>query len=67
MHAIEDFNIENHGSVVLVRPVTTAAREWVDEHVPLESWQWHGGAFVVEPRYLPILFDGIVGDGLTVR
>lgn len=64
---IRDVSVENlGGSIVFVRPLTDAAREWVNEHVELESWQWMGGAFAVEPRMLEYLLDGMIEDGLKL-
>lgn len=62
-----DFRIDNHGSVVIVTPLTPAADAWTEESVPLEDWQWAGRGFVVEPRYVAALVDGIQDAGLTVR
>lgn len=62
-----DVLVANHGSVVMVQPVTRRAQAWVEEHVALESWQWMGGAFAVEPRYLDNLVEGMAGDGLVVQ
>jgi len=42
--------IENHGSVVLLRPLTRLARRWLEEQT---DGTWWGGALVVEPRYVP--------------
>lgn len=62
-----DVRVEDHGSIVLVQPLTDAAREWVTGNVPLEGWQWMGGAFACEPRYVDNLLDGMRGDGLEVE
>lgn len=43
--------IENHGSIVLLRPLTSAGRRWLEENTSEEA-QWWGGALVVEPRYV---------------
>lgn len=59
-----DFRVENHGSVCLVFPLSEQARDWVENHVPLEGWQWFGGGFAVEPRYLHDLVDGMREEGL---
>lgn len=48
-----------------MRPLTDAAREWVDENVELESWQWHGDAFACEPRAVSPLLEGMA-EGLGV-
>jgi hypothetical protein len=44
----KDFFIEHNGSIILLRPVTDAARYWTDEHIPQEA-MWWSGALVVEP------------------
>lgn len=61
-----DFAIENHLSLVLVRPLTEAAQVWLDENVANPETQWFGGALVCEPRYVDDLVAGIEGDGLVV-
>lgn len=63
MAARVDAKVENHGSIFLVRPETSTAREWLDEHT---DGTWFGGALAVEPRYVEALVDGMVGDGLEV-
>lgn len=60
------FDIEDHGSVVLVRPHTTDVRDWLVENISDEA-QWFGGALVVEPRYVEALFLGLVGEGFTCQ
>lgn len=61
-----DFFVENHGSIVLLRPVTPAANEWVEQHIPDDA-QYFGNAVVVEPRYIEGIVNGIQNDGLEVR
>jgi hypothetical protein len=61
-----DVLVHGGGSVFHVEPVSLAAREWVDENVPLEAWQWLGSGFGVEHRYIGDLVDGMRGDGLLV-
>lgn len=61
----KDVIVESHGSVVLVRPQSDEAREWIEEHVdPLA--QWFGSALVVEPRYLIQLLEGMAEGGLSI-
>lgn len=59
-----DFTVENHGSIVLLRPNTEAAREWLDEHISDDA-QTFGNAIAIEPRYVGDILYGIEGDGLT--
>lgn len=61
-----DFRVEDHGTIALVTPVSVEAKQWLEENVPTESWQWHGDALAVEPRYVEALMDGAMDDGLTV-
>lgn len=60
-----DIRIENHGTICLLRPLTEAAEEWIDEHVDTPTW-W-GPAVVVEPRYVPPIIEGLQADGFVVE
>jgi len=64
-----DFQLENHGSLFLLRPLTSAATEWMRENLPVDSpeTQFWGEAIVIEPRYLEPIVDGILADGLVLR
>ena len=35
-----DFIVADHGSIILITPVSKAAQEWIDENVVSEPWQW---------------------------
>jgi len=61
-----DFGVSGGGSVYLFKPLTPAARDWVDEHLP-EDASWWCGAVVVEHRYIGPIVGGAIGDGLVVR
>lgn len=67
MNGIVDVRVTHHGSVTLVKPLTPAAHVWVDEHAQLESWQWLGASFAIEPRYVENLVSGMEHDGLQVE
>ncbi len=60
-----DATFENCGSLWLVRPLTDAAREWIDENVDPDA-QWLGGALAVEHRYVQGILEGMQLDGLEV-
>ena len=64
-----DFRLENHGSLFLLHPLTPAAKDWMDEHLPMDSseTQFWGDAIVIEPRFLGPIVDGILADGLVLR
>ena len=59
---VADFAVENHGSVVLVRPLNDVGKAWLAEHT---DGQWFCGALAVEPRFLFHLIDGMYADGLV--
>lgn len=59
------FDIENHGTIVLIRPLTPDVREWLQAHTDEEA-QWFGGSLVVEPRYLGDLVEGLVAEGFVI-
>lgn len=63
-----DFAVENHFSIFIVRPVSDAAKDWVEENVGRDSG-FHPDypTLVVEHRYVSDLVHGILGDGLSVR
>lgn len=64
---MSDIRVENHGTIMLVIPESDAAREWIDENVHTEGWQWIGPALAIEPRYLPELLQGASDDGLQIE
>jgi hypothetical protein len=58
-HTTPHVRLENHGSLILVHPLTEAARTWLEEHT---DGTWFGLALVVEPRYLADLLRGLKAD-----
>ena len=60
-----DFRCENHGSLVLLYPLTQSAQSWIAQHLPSDA-QSFGDAAVVEHRYIWAILDGIQNDGLKV-
>ena len=62
-----DFNVENHGSIFLLRPVSAAARESVEERIGENNgYQPYWPTVVVEHRYIRDIVAGIRADRLTV-
>ena len=58
------FNVENHGSLVLVRPLTADVQAWLVENT---DGQWFGNALVVEPRYVEPLVLALIDEGFAVQ
>jgi len=61
-----DFELQNEGSLCLLRPLTGQAVEWLDEHIEQDR-QIFGTAVVVEHRYVADIVRGIRADGLEVH
>lgn len=62
-----DIIFENHGSLFLLRPVSSAGQTWLDENVGDESTLTFGSATVCEPRYVEDILLGATADGLVCR
>jgi hypothetical protein len=62
-----DVRIENHGSLVGVQPISAAGRNWINENVASEPWQWFGGALMVEHRYAGAIVAGLNESGLVAE
>jgi hypothetical protein len=64
---LPDIVIENHGSIVLLHPVTPAGRAWLDENCDRSGYQpFTGGALLCEPRYVGDIVVGAADAGLIV-
>jgi hypothetical protein len=66
--AAPDFLIENHGSVFLLRPLTDAARSWIDEHIGADNgFQPMYPTVLIEHRYISAIVRGLVEEGWACR
>jgi hypothetical protein len=64
-----DFLVTGEGpftTVYLLLPITTAAFEWIDEHISEDAPRF-GEAIAVEHRYIRDIVDGARNDGLAIR
>lgn len=62
-----DVIVHNGGTLFQFEPQTQAAKDWIEQNVQTESWQWFGGSLVVEHRYAAQLAEGMIADGLVVE
>jgi len=62
----ERFPDSEHGSILAIKPVSEAARQWLDENVVTEPWQWIDGALCVEFRFARDLIAEIDVAGLRI-
>jgi len=58
------FTVEPHGTIVLVRPLTSDCRNWLHK---VTNGQWFGGALVVEPRFVETLVAALVEEGYALQ
>jgi len=63
-----DLLVENHGSILLLRPGTTRARVWLEANCDRRGYQpFTGGTLLCEPRYVTDNSAGAREAGLEVR
>lgn len=62
-----DVLIKNVGTLHTFCPLTPRAKEWIDEYVETEQWQWFGHTLVVEHRYAWGLAQGMKDAGLVLQ
>jgi hypothetical protein len=59
-----DINVTDHGSIVLLTGASDAGADWLASNIG--HAMRFGAAYVVEPRYVSAIVDGMAADGLTV-
>ena len=60
------FHQEHMSNVCLLTPISDAAREWTNEHIP-DTAQWMGPSVAIEVRYADDILEGISDADLTVE
>jgi len=61
-----DFEVSGGGSIYILTPLTSVARDWTAEFLPEDAQRWAGGV-VIEHRYISDVVVGAQRDGLVVR
>lgn len=62
-----DFLFIDHGSIVGFTPLSDEAREWMDDNVQSEGWQWMGRTLMVDARMGMPLLEAIEDECFTVK
>ena len=63
-----DFLLENHLSIYLLKPVSNAAKFWLEEHIGRDNgFQPYWPTVVIEPRYVTQIIEAIRADMLVCR
>lgn len=60
-----DFLLVDNGSVVLLTPLSKAAKQWIEENISDDS-TWFGRSLAIEPRYVDDILNGITNSNLEV-
>jgi len=61
---MSDFTIDDHGSLVLLKPETQEAFSWIAENIGTPVI-WFAGGIALEPHSMSALLSGILGDDLS--
>jgi hypothetical protein len=61
-----DFEVQNHGTIFLLCPLTDSALAWIEEHLP-EDVLTFGRGICVEHRFISDIVRGIQDAGLVAR
>lgn len=60
-----DVELQDHGSIMILMPLTESGRRWLEDHTPEEAQKWGNGT-VVEPRHAGPIVSEMQLDGLVV-
>lgn len=60
-----DFRLDDHGSIIVLTPMSSAAKDWREAHLPEDAMTW-GPGVAIERRFVGDILSGITEDGLTV-
>jgi hypothetical protein len=60
-----DFIVGDHGTIVLLKPCTQAAREWVLDHLPDDAPRF-GKSIAIDRRCFRDIYFGIKEAGLVI-
>jgi hypothetical protein len=61
-----DVRIINEGTLTGVLALNAEARQWIDDNVHSEGWQWMGKVLWVDHRMVDNLLDGMIAAGLSL-
>ena len=62
-----DLCFDNHFSLFLIRPLSPAGQQFLDDNVGNEDTLTFGNAVVCEPRYVEAILHGAIAAGLEVQ
>ena len=66
MEPVIDFQLHGSGTLYVLFPKTSDARDWIKLHIPADAHRM-GEGVAIEHRYVGPILEGIDEDGLTVE
>jgi hypothetical protein len=60
-----DFQIVDHGSVVMFTPLNLDAQTFAQNELEIDSWQWMGNGFAVDHRIALGLHEYLIDSGFS--
>jgi hypothetical protein len=61
-----DFYFDDQGSLIGLTPRSSAAHDWIDENLSVESWQRLGPAIMIDHGMAQTVLEAIEADGFTL-
>jgi hypothetical protein len=49
--------------MTIIEPKTKEAKQWINDNVHVESWQWLGAGLAVDSKFVPGLLEGMKEAG----
>jgi hypothetical protein len=62
-----DFHVRPHGSIWTFEPKTETAKEFTQNDLDVQSWQWVGHCFGVDHRFANDLVTALEVEGFVVE
>lgn len=62
-----DFEVADHGSLVVIFAESTAATKWLYQHLPEDCPRWGANGFAIERRFVAPILEHMDRDGLMSR
>lgn len=61
-----DFFLNDGGSVLGLTPLSQSAKDFVEDHVEVEAWQWMGEAFWSDHRMMRTFVQELMSLGFRI-
>jgi len=64
---MQDFQVEDFGTIVRISPITENCQDWCDEHVEVPDYMLIGfsHAFNCDHRMAQPIIDALIGEGFN--